>query len=197
LTLRLGAEMNFWGEPILIDTHVTNPVDNDWSTRDTIRRMIAISHVCSNNIEIKRIVDRLIRKLPASATELDLVRSIYWWTKNHIKFREDESILGEQMGYGDVNQELLISPIALIQMPEPQGDCDDFSMMLATLCLASKIPVWFITVAVDETQPNRWSHVYCMVMVDGERMPLDASHGTCPGWETQRQMFRRQEWFVG
>lgn len=189
--------MNFWGTPVQIVTMPTSPVDNDRSTLETIHQMIAIAGVCARDQRIHAIADNLIRSLPNKPTETDLARAIFWWIKNRVEFREDESILSREMGYSDPNQELLISPIALLAMPQPQGDCDDFSMLVATLCLATGIHCWYVTVAVDEESPNRWSHVYVQAMVDGHRITLDASHGSCPGWETRRTKYRRAEWFVG
>jgi transglutaminase-like putative cysteine protease len=86
----------------------------------------------------------------------------------------------------------------MIQMPQAQGDCDDFSMLLASLLVAAKVPVWFRAVAVDEREPWRWSHIYCKVFLKDERkfISLDVSHGKFPGWETNRKKFRVMEWRV-
>lgn len=189
--------MSFWGAPVQISVASTSPTDNDRSTRETISQMIYVSRVCSQSPVINNVVAGLVKQLPRNAGKTDLVRKIFWFVKNHIVFREDESILANELGYGDPVQELLISPVSLLSMPQPQGDCDDFSMLVASLCLASRVHCWFVTIAVDEQQPDRWSHVYCMVETDGVMYPIDASHGNCPGWQTDRQIFKRGEWFVG
>jgi predicted transglutaminase-like cysteine proteinase len=137
----------------------------------------------------------LNKKTPSDA---DLVRAIYWWVKNRVKFREDGDILTREMEWRDPYQELLISPEILIGMPQAQGDCDDFSMLLAALLVAARIPVWFVAVAVDEREPWRWSHIYCKVFLkdEGRFVTLDASHGKFPGWETERTKYRVMKWRV-
>ena len=190
--------MSFWGQPVSLSVSQTNPFDNDSSTVETIHQMIAIAKVSSQTPLIASIVDSCIRSLHNSNPQKrDLVRAIFWWIKSHVRFCEDEKTLGEQLGYSDVNQELLIPPVTLLNMPQPMGDCDDFSMLVASLMLAAKVPVWFVTVAVDPSEPFKWSHVYCMVNINEVMTPLDASHGKNVGWETQREVYRRQEWYVG
>jgi hypothetical protein len=188
--------VGFWGVPIAVQSRPTDPINTDVSTVDTIQQMMALARVSSHSSKITSIVDSLIRNLPKKPSQLDLVRAIYWWIKNHIAFKQDEEILGEHLGYQDVNQELLIAPDLLLSMPNPTGDCDDFSVLAASFMLACKIPVWFVAVAVDQEQPKRYSHVYCKVLADGEIIPFDASHGTTLGWETKQRVFRRMEWLV-
>jgi hypothetical protein len=189
--------VGFWGIPIAVQSRPTNPINTDVSTVDTIHQMIEIARVSSHSPKISSVVDSLIRSLPRNPSQLDLARAIFWWIKNHISFRQDEDILSMEMGYRDPLQELLIPADTLLSMPVPQGDCDDFSMLAATLMLASKIPVWYVAVAVDPVEPERFSHVYNKVLVDGEYLPFDSSHGMTLGWETKQQVFRRMEWFVG
>lgn len=191
------SDMGYWGTPITIERVPTNPVDNNASTRETISRMVAIAKVCSNSPIVVNLVASLIRSLPAKSSKMDLARAIFYWIKNHVTFTEDEGVVSGQLGYQDFNQELLIAPIVLLEMPQPAGDCDDFSMLAASLCLAARIPVWYVAIAVDEAEPNRWSHVFCQVLLDGHKVSFDASHGRCLGWHTSRQIYRRAEWFVG
>ena len=189
-------DMGFWGIPITVNAVPTNPINTDISTRDTVQQMIAIARISSHSPQVASVVDSLLRSLPKNPATLDLVRAIFWWIKNHISFVEDEEILGQQLGYKDVNQELLIPPDTLLSMPTPMGDCDDFAMLAASFMLACSVPVWFVTVAVDPEQPGRFSHIYCKVMVDNSPIAFDASHGAMLGWETKQNVFRRMEWLV-
>jgi hypothetical protein len=188
--------MGFWGIPISVQAVPTNPIDTDISTVDTIQQMIAIARVSSHSPRVVSVVDALQHSLPNKPSNLDLVRAIFWWIKNHVKFVSDESILGAELGYEDVNQELLIPADTLLAMAQPMGDCDDFSMLVASFMLCISVPVWFVAVAVDRDQPWRFSHVYCRVRVDGVSIPFDASHGKQLGWETKSNVFRRMEWLV-
>ena len=81
------------------------------------------------------------------------------------------------------------------------GDCDDFSMALAALLATQGISTKFCTVAADERAPDQFSHVYCVAYLDGERSPLDASHGKRLGWglgwEVPNRWGKREEWSTG
>ncbi len=191
--------MNFWGQVISLDVRPTDPMNTDVSTVDTIGQMIRIAKSSSQNIYLHSVVNNLIATLPKQHSTRDLARSIWWWVKKNVKFVEDEEILARELGYAyDPNQELLIPPEVLMTMPEPQGDCDDFSMLVATLLMIASIPCWFVTIAVDGEQPWRFSHVFVVAYLpdEGMKMTMDVSHGAVPGWETQRQVYRRMEWLV-
>jgi transglutaminase-like putative cysteine protease len=123
---------------------------------------------------------------------METVRAIYWYVKRHLTFCSDESLLAAQFGLGP-DKELLISPLVLLQMPTPMGDCDDYSLLLASLLKALLVPVKFVSVAVDEAEPWRFSHVYVKAMVDGGWLALDASHGSYPGWEYGGKVFKQVE----
>lgn len=191
--------MPFWGQPIRLDVTPTDPIDTDKSTLDTIGQMIHLAEYSSTTPLIQSIVNDLLYKLPKQHSNRDLARSIWYWVKKHVKFVEDETILVQELGYAsDPNQELLIPPETLLGMEVPQGDCDDFSMLVASLLKGAGIPCWFVTIAVDGGQPWRWSHVFVVAYLadEGGKMTMDVSHGSIPGWETQKLVYRRMEWLV-
>lgn len=191
--------MNFWGQAVSLDVRATDPTNTDKSTVDTIQQMITLAKYSSRNVYLHSVVNDLIANLPAHHTNRDLARAIWWWVKKSVKFVEDEAILAQQLGYEkDPNQELLIPPEVLLGMDEPQGDCDDFSMLTASLLLVASIPCWFVTIAVDQDQPWRFSHVFVVAYLgdEGGKMTMDVSHGGVPGWETQKTVYRRMEWLV-
>jgi hypothetical protein len=68
-------------------------------------------------------------------------------------------------------------------MPEPSGDCDDFSMLCAAMLRALGIESAFKTIAADSADPTRYSHVYVMAIRPEGELALDCSHGSTPGWE--------------
>ena len=93
------------------------------------------------------------------------------------------------------------------------GDCDDFSMLLASMLVGSGLPVdvYFTTVAVDDAEPNRWSHVFVKTVFEDDQgnhrtdnqknkrqekvYCLDGSHGAYPGWTTEG-IHRLKDWPV-
>lgn len=191
-----GGRMGFWGLPIDISVVQTDPYSSDVSTRDTIDRMRGLVYEAIRHPTIVELVGALRDSLPARAAEMDYVRKVFHWVKGNVSFIEDETLLGTRLGYSDVNQELLIAPWVLVTMPSPQGDCDDFSTLIATLCKAVDIPICFVTIAADKDDPSRWSHVYTKAIVDGRPFVLDGSHGAYPGWETRATKFRHMEWSI-
>ena len=119
----------------------------------------------------------------------------WWYCKHLVKFVQDETLLGSMLGEHD-QRELLISPAVMVRMSKPQGDCDDFTMLMCALLKALGVPFEIVTISADPDEPERWSHVYAVALVeDGERFPMDASHGKYPGWEVPREhMLRYQAW---
>lgn len=109
--------------------------------------------------------------------------------------------------WGDIGRwrpivETLIRPVDQVVIPNPQGDCDDFSMYGAAHLMARGIPVCYCTVAADGSDPFIYSHVYLVAYPQsgpraGQRVPVDLSHGPYLGWETENRFGKRREWPVG
>jgi hypothetical protein len=191
--------VGFWGLPIRLDIRPTDPINTDVSTVETIHQMIAIARLSATLPVIHSVVDSCLKTISSNPSKRDLARAIWWFVKKTVTFCQDEDILANEMGYeNDPNQELLIPPMTLLAMPVPMGDCDDFSTLMASILKCAQIPCWFVTIAVDEMEPERFSHVFvkCYLEDEGQFMSMDASHGNVPGWETQRQVYRRMEWLV-
>lgn len=102
--------------------------------------------------------------------------AIFWWLKRHIRYvpTPATSALVDQT---------LIAPSALLQMPDPHGDCPQFSMLAAAMCRICCVPCFFKTIAADPKYPTIYSHVYNAVEVAGSLMPFDSSNGPEPGAE--------------
>ena len=95
--------------------------------------------------------------------------------------------------------EALIRPVDQVVLPNPQGDCDDFSMYGAAHLLARGISCAFVTLAADPKEPGVYSHVYLVAYPQtgpyaGKRVPMDLSHGPYLGWEAKNMFGRRAEW---
>src|ERR1035441_4847947 len=111
-----------WGQPITLDVALTDPTNSDISTVDTIQKMIALANISAREPIVCHVVDDCLSTLPVKFTKRDLARAIWWWVKGHVTFCQDEEIVANELGYKDPNQELLIPPITLLQMPTPMGD---------------------------------------------------------------------------
>lgn len=188
-----------------VSSYPTNPYNSDISTSDTIARMIQLSTSASHSPAIEGLLISWQPSLSKMNGQMDVVRFVYGWVKRTITFTEDETLVKANLGFTDdiLNtpegaMDLLIAPEVLLGMPQPMGDCDDYSMLLASLLMGLRFQTWFVTIAADESDPQRFSHVYVKTYIpdEGREVYLDASHGMYPGWESKKQ-FRKAEWFVG
>lgn len=142
------------------------------------------------------------------ANELETVANVWALTQRKIQFLRDETVAqplsSVLSGSGDV-VEVLVRPrdMAGMQAGARIGDCDDYSMYAACLLGSLGIPCAFVTVAGDERNPGRFTHVYVAAYPKGGdgnrvRVALDASHGPGFGWEILglKPWLRKQEWAV-
>lgn len=120
---------------------------------------------------------------------------VWYWVKQHVRFVQDDELILRLFNERD-HFELLISPPVLLRMSDPQGDCDDFTMLVCALCSVLKIPSRIVTVMADQNRPGEYSHVYPEAqMPNGVWCALDASHGGYPGWEVPAyDVERRTSW---
>jgi hypothetical protein len=137
------------------------------------------------------------RMLSQYPDAIGVFNGIYGYVKRVVRFEDDDKVVCSYIDPG-ANAELLITPERLLTMPEPKGDCDDFSMLLASLVIASQeiCKVYFVTVAADHNAPDEFSHVYVAVQLPSQQtFVMDGSHGPWFGWEVQN-VFKKRYWEV-
>lgn len=175
------------------------PSDPDQQVAATIGMMGKYAHADQSAAPVRQLAAFLREGLghgPQSA--IAYCERVWDITSRLVRFVLDEQIQDGLPGLaqrirdqdGEV-VEILIRPIDLLSADRPVGDCDDFSMLAASLILAGGIPCRFATVSGDGS--GYWSHVYLVAYPNGVRIPIDASHGEFAGWETDRN-FRLKEW---
>lgn len=125
--------------------------------------------------------------LAADASPLEKAHAVYWWLKRTIRYVPTP-------GTSPLVDQTLIAPTAVLAMPEPIGDCPQFSMlasaMFRNLCMASL----YVTIAAEKLFPDQYSHIYNFVEVlPGRFMPFDSSNGPEPGAEYAKP-FKRKVW---
>lgn len=185
--------------------------DPDSQVRDTLHRMRGkVANDSENPLfasRIRRMFD--VRMYPhlngTGEDEVELCRGVWAHTKQNIKFQRDEKTGAGVGGYPEEEVvETIICPMDMagfIDAGTAIGDCDDFSMYEACCLKSLGIPCSFVTVAADSREPRLFSHVYVVAFPrdpqTGQRfrLPLDASHGEYPGWETVG-LGRYEEWPV-
>ncbi|MFN7996978.1 MAG: hypothetical protein U0Q18_25415 [Bryobacteraceae bacterium] len=130
----------------------------------------------------------------------DPVLSAWDWCKKDgakgLRFTRDENLSRPLWLGGDEAIEVLVRPQDMARLANPQGDCDCFSMYTAAMLLSLGVPCSFATIAANPEIPHLFTHVYCVAYPDGERVPMDTSHGPYPGWESP-VCFRMEEWPLG
>ncbi len=137
--------------------------------------------------------------LPARPTIEQISDAVYTWAKAHIKYVHEADMYspvshGDRFNY----DQTLIAPATLLSMPQPQGDCPDFSMVVASILDVFGIPNYYKTIAADPRYPGLYSHVY--MVVDTSRghhpqawYPEDASNAPLAGVEFARP-FKAKVW---
>jgi hypothetical protein len=130
----------------------------------------------------------------------EIINRAYGHVRSAIRFQRDED---SGAGLGDLAPvdlvEFIVRPVDMARYVDQGiaiGDCDDFSAYLAALLRTQGIDSKFCTVAASDLAPDQYSHVYVTAYVDGQRIPLDASHGDFVGWEVEqeRPVYRKDEW---
>lgn len=127
---------------------------------------------------------------PASRQCVMVATADWWFTKHFIHFVQDQGLVQKLTGLPEA-LEGLMSPEVLIRCVEPEGDCDDFTMFLGSLLQCQGIDWEIVTLACSRRQPGVWSHVFPRAVIGNMRMPLDASHGSFPGWSVPGRDIQR------
>jgi hypothetical protein len=189
-----------WGQPITVLSERTNPFNNDVSTAATVRVMGRLARVYAGDPQVMYATGEALST--GVRSQRDAASAIFYWIRGNISFIEDEQLMYEELGIQPkhLDKELLIVPPVLLSMPRPMGDCDDFSLLMASMLLCAGIQPYFVTVAADAEEPERFSHIYvCACLMDeGTHLCLDAGNRFAmvpPGWESSK-ITRKAIWAV-
>lgn len=173
----------------------TDPTDSDMSTAHTVALMTNHARNAAVSEQVLDARQEILEGLDTQASEKELISSVWDYIRGRVRFVQDETIVKQLFGVND-NQELLITPERLLTMPQPMGDCDDFSTLCCSLLMSMGIKCEFVTIAADRDEPGKFSHVYCLATLpSGQQVTLDTSHGKYPGWESP-EIYRKQVWPV-
>ena len=117
------------------------------------------------------------------ADPLAMAESCWWYAKHHVKFVHHNELIAVWFNERDQLQ-LLISPEVLVRMRRMEGDCAIYTMLICAMLQALGLTWEIVTAAVDPRQPSIFTHVWPRVVLpDGRRIALDASHGKYAGWQ--------------
>jgi transglutaminase-like putative cysteine protease len=191
-----------WGQSIVVHRTPTNPYDSDVSTAATVNILCRLARQYAFDPWVAAGNQQALFALGAGARDRDTASAIFHWIRGTVRFVEDERLLYEELGVEPehLDKELLLVPPLLLGMPVPMGDCDDFSLLTASMLLAAGLQPFYVTVAADATDARKFSHIYvCAYLEDeDEYMSLDAGNrytGIPPGWESDK-VTRKAIWRI-
>ena len=191
-----------WGGPVRVHDQRTNRWNTDVSTADTVRNLCRLARTYATDPAVMAATRGAISALATGSSQRDICSAIFHWVRATVRFVEDEQLLYEELGVqpADLDQELLIVPPVLLAMPQPMGDCDDFSLLISSMCLSAGVQPFYVTVAADASDPFKFSHIYvCAKLADeGTYFPLDAGNrlnAVPPGWESDA-VTRKAVWKI-
>jgi hypothetical protein len=128
----------------------------DPGVAQTIDQMRNLVDEALRDPSILRQAKDIVSNVPAF-DDYSEAQALYNWVRQNIRFTKDP-----------VNKETLYPPSELLQIRS--GDCDDISMLLATLLMAIGYPARLMTVAANG---DDFSHVYVEGQINGQWIPLD------------------------
>lgn len=188
----LAAAIPLFGSVPTLVREIPASQNPESRTQATVIEMIRSLKASVSSEPVGRAVREALRGVNQD-DEMEVAHGVFRWIQRKIRFVEDEDLVYRAIGLEGAD-EALVSPDRLLTMPQPQGDCDDFSQLTCAMLLRAGVKCHLATVAADPEDPSRWSHVYAvMEKKDGSQVPFDASHGTEVGWEAPRY-FKRRVW---
>jgi transglutaminase-like putative cysteine protease len=97
------------------------------------------------------------------------VAALFHWVRNNIRYTRDI-----------FRVELLHTARRMLELQA--GDCDDMTILLGAMLLATGHPVRIALTGFNPTRPHVYSHIYPEVNVNGKWIALDATMDRPMGW---------------
>ena len=147
-------------------------------TKQTLRRMKELAYLGARTPQIWSLTRQLVSgkikgfkdPCPVNHRTCEAER-ILKWVQTHIRWTPDTA---------DV--ETVAMPVRTIEVGA--GDCDDVSVLAASMATSISLPVRFKAIAANKEYPNEFSHVYVQFNVGGKWISADPSIKSAPlGWE--------------
>lgn len=138
-----------------IKTTLSELPDGERGNRSTVQFMISVAKDRCNNPIVRQTAVQILNKARTdSHNHLDEAIAIGEYIQKNMRYMKDP-----------LDQELLQDPILMIEQLEKgtaRGDCDDMSLLIATLLLSIGLKPYFKIVRWKKTNGN-FNHIYVMV----------------------------------
>lgn len=162
---------------------------DDEETAQTVLYMEELSAADASDPAVIAAADEALdfAGITREATDQQKTCAVFWWLKKTIRYVPTP-------GTSHLVDQTLITPTATLAMPEPIGDCPQFSMLADAMLRALSIDSLYTTIAAEELAPDQWSHIYNMVRTGPDSwLPFDSSNGPSPGAEYARP-YKKKVW---
>lgn len=186
-------------QPIVVERHQSDLQNQDHATQQTVQLMAREIRKSAADPHVQSAARTALVKYSQGRRGAYAACWAAWWSVRHnLKFVSDDTLLRGIPTPNPPEMELLVSPAVMVRSSEPQGDCDDFTMMICALLQCLGVRWEIVTVAADPGDPQRWSHVYAVAILEnGTRWTMDAAppDAKYPGWEVPAdRILRYQAW---
>lgn len=145
----------------------------DDAIRRTLQIMAEIINSSAINYYVRRWAEKIIEGIP-KGDDLGKVNALFWFLHKHTRYVRDPQ------GIEFIKTPLV--PLQLIEVGEiPYLDCDCLTVLILSLLKSIGFPVALR--AISATPDRRFRHVYGMVRVKNEWVPIDLCKDAGPGYE--------------
>jgi transglutaminase-like putative cysteine protease len=157
--------------------------DDDAVTAQSIRLMQRLSNRDSHRPAVRAAAIRALGTTP-NLTAKEKCDRIFEFVQRTVSYQHEDEMRTQFADLANfAYDQTLIAPHALLAMPQPAGDCVDYSMLVLALLRLQHIPAVFKTIAANQAS-TLYSHVYVVCQIGpGQFYAMDASNGPGPGFE--------------
>jgi transglutaminase-like putative cysteine protease len=117
----------------------------------------------------QKAIDILLEKQVKPKDYLGEIKALFEWVQRHIRYTKDT-----------FHVEVLHSARRMLELRA--GDCDDMTILLGSMLVATGHPVRLILAGFRPNKPHAYSHIYPEVNVRGRWIAIDATVDHPMGW---------------
>jgi len=117
----------------------------------------------------QKAIDILFQYGVCAKDYLGEARAIFEWVRRNIRYTRDIHLV-----------ELLHSARRILELRA--GDCDDMTILLGAMLMATGHPIRLVVVGFRREKPHAYSHIYPEVNVRGRWIAIDATVRYPMGW---------------
>lgn len=137
----------------------------DAGTVATLRQMAEYVRARRVHPDIRALAESIVQWVPEKDAVAEAA-ALHSWVRDNIRYTSDIAQV-----------ETLKDPLILLQ--SRHGDCDDKTMLVASLLQSVGFPVQLVAVSFDR---GEFSHVYCETFINDEWVAVETTENVPLGW---------------